>query len=60
MAAVKVGAEREPIVVGKPNKPMFDCITERYGVIIIFRILYYYFSLSTQLDPSRTLMVGDR
>ena len=29
VAAVKAGAEREPIVSGKPSKLMYDCIIDR-------------------------------
>uniref|UniRef100_A0A8C8S9H6 Chronophin n=1 Tax=Pelusios castaneus TaxID=367368 RepID=A0A8C8S9H6_9SAUR len=42
-AAVETASGRKAVVVGKPNRYMFDCIVERFGV-----------------DPSRTLMVGDR
>ncbi|XP_021353023.1 glycerol-3-phosphate phosphatase-like [Mizuhopecten yessoensis] len=43
VAAVKVPARREPIVIGKPNPTIFNVLKEAHG-----------------LDPSRTLMVGDR
>ncbi|KFV68902.1 SH3 domain-binding protein 1, partial [Dryobates pubescens] len=42
-AAVETASGRKALVVGKPNRYMFDCIVERFGV-----------------DPSRTLMIGDR
>ncbi|XP_041346673.1 LOW QUALITY PROTEIN: glycerol-3-phosphate phosphatase-like [Gigantopelta aegis] len=43
VSAVRVAAEREPIVVGKPWSPMFDCIAQ-----------------NIDLDPARTLLIGDR
>ncbi|XP_060068256.1 uncharacterized protein LOC132548408 [Ylistrum balloti] len=43
VAAVKVPARREPIVIGKPNPTIFNVLKEAHG-----------------LDPSRTMMVGDR
>jgi len=43
VAAVKTAAAREPIVLGKPNKGMFEAMAHQHG-----------------LDPSRTVMTGDR
>ena len=43
VAAVKTAAGREPIILGKPNKGMFEAMAHQHG-----------------LDPSRTVMVGDR
>ena len=41
--AVATAAGREPEVMGKPHKPIFDVLMEKFD-----------------LDPSKTLMVGDR
>lgn len=43
VSAVKTASAREPLVLGKPNKGMFEAIVHQHG-----------------LDPSRTVMVGDR
>lgn len=46
VAAVKTACGREPLTVGKPNSPAFEYICRRWGV--------------DSIDPSRTLMIGDR
>ncbi|XP_051899514.1 pyridoxal phosphate phosphatase [Pristis pectinata] len=45
-AAIEVASGRKAEVIGKPSTFMFDCINEREA--------------STPLEPSRTLMIGDR
>ena len=58
--AVSYGAGREPIVIGKPHPPIMNVIEERY-VYVCFSAAAVSNSLcSTQLDRTRTLMVGDR
>ncbi|XP_033105290.1 glycerol-3-phosphate phosphatase-like [Anneissia japonica] len=42
--AVTKAAARQPTVVGKPNKLMFECVKEKFPTV----------------DPERTVMVGDR
>ena len=42
--AVATAAGREPIVMGKPHPMMFETVKKKYP----------------QVDPSRTLMIGDR
>ena len=54
--------ERQPIVVGKPEKAMMDCILEAcvpspIGDSEDLRSLHVY---RNSLDKSRTLMIGDR
>ena len=44
VAAVKTAAGREPVVLGKPSKFMFEIVQKRHPDII----------------PERTLMIGDR
>ena len=44
MAAVKTASGREPIVLGKPSKFMFEIVARRHPGIV----------------PARTLMIGDR
>ncbi|KAJ1359103.1 hypothetical protein KIN20_017743 [Parelaphostrongylus tenuis] len=43
VAAVRCASGREPIVVGKPNRPAYDYIRRRWNI-----------------DPERTIMIGDR
>ncbi|KAL1462552.1 hypothetical protein WDU94_014380 [Cyamophila willieti] len=43
VAAVKTGAQREPVIIGKPSKLMGSYLIENHN-----------------LDPKRTLMIGDR
>ncbi|XP_078272499.1 chronophin-like [Rhinoraja longicauda] len=45
-AAVEVGSGRKAVMIGKPSRFMFDCINGTEG--------------TAPLDPTRTLMVGDR
>lgn len=42
--ATALAANRQPIVLGKPNEPMFDFVRRRFP----------------EIDPKKTLMVGDR
>jgi len=44
VAAVETAAGRKPVVLGKPNRLMFDIVRKRHPSV----------------DPSRTLMIGDR
>ena len=44
VAAVKTASGREPIVLGKPSKFMFEIVQKRHPGIV----------------PERTLMIGDR
>ena len=44
MAAVKTAAGREPTILGKPEKYMFEAIT----------------AIHSDIKPERTLMIGDR
>ena len=44
VAAVTTAAGREPIVLGKPSKFMFEIVQRRHPSI----------------QPARTLMIGDR
>uniref|UniRef100_A0A914YVN5 Phosphoglycolate phosphatase n=1 Tax=Panagrolaimus superbus TaxID=310955 RepID=A0A914YVN5_9BILA len=43
LAAVQTAANREALVVGKPNTPAYDYICRRW-----------------KINPSRTIMIGDR
>ncbi|KNC86747.1 hypothetical protein SARC_01126 [Sphaeroforma arctica JP610] len=43
LALLKAATGRDPLVTGKPNKPMRDVVLHKFD-----------------LDPSRTLMIGDR
>ena len=44
VAAVKTASGREPVVLGKPSKFMFEIVQKRHPGIL----------------PERTLMIGDR
>ena len=44
VAAVKTASGREPVVLGKPSKFMFEIVQKRHPGIV----------------PARTLMIGDR
>lgn len=43
VSAVKTPAQREPVIIGKPERPMFEELQKAHN-----------------LDPTRSLMVGDR
>ena len=44
VAAVKTAAGRDPTILGKPQKYMFDAVT----------------AIHPDINPERTLMIGDR
>ena len=53
--------KRKPIVVGKPNQPMLDCILEKFALISTRSVRTADDSLHRhQLNRSRTIMIGDR
>ena len=60
--AVAYGSEREPVVIGKPHTPMLKVIQERYigNCCCLIVCLSLYLIYSTHLEPTRSLMIGDR
>ena len=59
-ASLMCCTDQKPIVVGKPEKPMLDCILETSVLSFLCLATRLMRRRRNKLDKSRTLMIGDR